>query len=230
MSMWDRIVSLLGAARERTLGALMEAMEERRRQRDAAVFSIALIALSAKMAKADGVVTDDEIAAFRAFFSYPPEEEEKVRTVFSLAMEDVAGFGSYARQVGKLYRDDLPVLEDVLDCLFSVAMADSVIHPGEMQLLREAGDAFGIDKGAWRRLKAAHTGADKDDPFVILGVSHEIDLEGLKSAYRTLVKDNHPDALIARGVPEELVKISEHKMAVVNDAYERAKRALARGA
>ncbi|MEM6650283.1 MAG: TerB family tellurite resistance protein [Pseudomonadota bacterium] len=221
MSLWERILALLSEAQDRTLGAVMEAMEARRKRRDAAVFSIALIALSAKMAKADGVVTDDEIAAFRSFFSYPDEEEAKVRTVFNLAMEDVAGFDAYARQVGRLFRDEPSILEDVLDCLFFIALADGILHEKETDLLRVAGDAFHIDKLKWRRIKAAHFGPDKEDPYVILGVDPEAPDDVVKKIYRDLVKDNHPDALIARGVPAELVRISENRMAVINTAYEK---------
>jgi len=221
MTLWERIVALINDARERTLGAVMEALEERKKARDAAVFSIALIALSAKMAKADGVVTDDEVNAFRSFFTYPPEEESKVRTVFNLAMEDVAGFDSYAKQVGRLFAGECTVLEDVLDCLFYIALADGVMHPNEMDLLRVAADKFGLGRNTWRRLKAAHMGADKEDPYVILGVEPGAAFGEVRREYLRLVKANHPDALIARGVPADLVKISEHRMATINDAFER---------
>lgn len=221
MGFWERFLALVEEARARTLGALFEGLAERRRSRDSAVFSIALIALSAKMAKADGVVTDDEIAAFRSFFTYPPAEEDKVRTVFSLAMEDVAGFHAYARQVGLLYRDDEAVLEDVLDCLFFIALADGVAHPREMDLLRDAADAFGISQSSWRRVQAAHLGLDHDDPYVILGVETDAPPEEIRKEYLALVKSNHPDALVARGVPADLIKIAEHRMATINDAYEK---------
>lgn len=221
MTLWERIVALIAEAREHTLGAVMEHISERRRARDAAVFSIALIALSAKMAKADGVVTDDEVAAFRTFFSYPAEEEQKVQNVFALAMEDVAGFESYAGQVGRLFEGDGPILEDVMDCLFFVALADGILHPNEMELLRIAANRFAIDKSAWRRLSAAHLGSDHDDPYLILGADHDMGDVDIKRVYVQLVKEHHPDALIARGVPPDLVKISEHRMAIINDAYER---------
>lgn len=220
MTLWERIIALLDDARQNTLGAVLEGLSQRRRQHDAAIFSIALIALSAKMAKADGVVTDDEIAAFRTFFTFPPEEESKVRTIFALATEDVAGFGSYAKQVGRLYRDEATVLEDVLDCLFFIAAADGVLHPREVDLLRSAADSFSIDEAAWRRIKASHLGADRDDPYIVLGVPHDATDAEVRKTYRSLVKENHPDALIARGIPPELVKIAEHRMAVLNDAYD----------
>ena len=224
MTLWERIRAILADARERTLGAVMEAMERRRKSRDAAVFSIALIALSAKMAKADGIVTDDEVDAFATFFSYPAEEAGKVQMLWTLAQQDTAGFEAYARQVGRLFADEPSVLEDVLDCLYFVALADGVAHPEEERLLAEARAAFGLDAAAWRRVRASHVGMEKDDPRAILGVAPDADAPAIKAAYRKLARDNHPDALIARGVPEDLLSISEHRMAAINDAYERAMR------
>jgi DnaJ like chaperone protein len=222
MTLWERISALLAAARDNTLGAVMDALEERQKIRDAAVFSIALIALSAKMAKADGVVTDDEIEAFGTFFTYPPEEADKVRMVYNLAQEDVSGFDMYARQVGKLFKDEPVILEDVLDCLFYIALADGVMHPNELQLLEQAAEAFSISPLVWRRVQASHLGLEKEDPYAILGLSPDISDDELKSAYRTLARENHPDTLIARGVPETLLKIAEGRMAAINEAYEKA--------
>ncbi len=221
MTLWERIQALLEAAREQTLGAVMEAMRQRKLRRDAAAFSIALIALSAKMAKADGVVTDDEIQAFGDFFTYPPEEASKVRMIYQLAQEDVSGFDLYARQVGDLFRDEPIILEDVLDCLFHIALADGILHPKELELLRDACAAFELTPTIWRRVKAAHTGLDNDDPYAVLDVPHEISDADLKKVYRNLVKENHPDTIIARGVPENLIKITERRMAAINEAYER---------
>lgn len=223
MSLWDRIRAILAEASERTLGGVMEAVERRRKARDAAVFSIALIALSAKMAKADGAVTDDEVAAFSTFFAYPQEEADKVRMLWDLAQQDTAGFGAYAGQIGRLFEGEPGVLEDVLDCLFYVALADGVAHPEEMRLLEVATERFGLSSAAWRRVRAAHVGAEKDDPYLILGVEPGADEAAIKAAYRRLARDNHPDALIARGVPEDLVSIAEHRMAAINAAYERTK-------
>lgn len=220
MTIWERIKAILSAAHENTLGAVMKEMDKRRREKDAAVFSIALIALSAKMAKADGVVTDDEISVFGSFFAYPPEEAERVNMLFRLAMEDVAGFDMYARQVGKLFSQQETILEDVLDCLFFIALADGVAHPKEMELLRVAADEFGLSEMAWRRVKAAHLGHEKEDPYAILGVMPETPDRDIRQAYLKLVRENHPDALVARGIPAELVKIAEHRMAVINKAYE----------
>jgi DnaJ like chaperone protein len=190
-------------------------------RRDEAAFSIALIALSAKIARADGFVTDNEVAAFRKFFAFPPSEESKVRMVFDLAKQDVAGFDHYVRQVAKIFDDDPIVLEDVIDCLLYIALADGQAHPREIAMLESAALAFKLKPGAWRRLRAAHLGQDDDDPYLILGVDHDAGAAALRDKYRELMRENHPDALISRGVPPALVRIAENRTATINAAYEK---------
>ncbi len=221
MSIWDRIGALLEGARKLTLGAVLENLAAQKQRRNEAAFSIALIALSAKMAKADGVVTDDEIVAFGDFFQFPESEADKVRMIFHLAQQDVAGFEEYLRKVARIFDDAPAVLEDVLDCLFYVAAADGVAHPRELELLEEAAKIFATPADAWRRLKAAHLGLGDDDPWLILGLEPGAGQTEIKGAYRALVRDHHPDALIARGVPADLVRIAEGRMAAINTAYER---------
>jgi len=203
------------------LGALLERLAEQKQKRNKAAFSIALIALSAKMAKADGVVTDDEISAFRAFFKFSEEDADKVRMVYQLAQQDVAGFDEYLTRITKIFEGAPAVLEDVLDCLFHVAVADGVAHPRELELLERTAEIFAISPPAFHRLKAAHFGLGDDDPYLILGVQPGDTAETIKAAYRVLARDHHPDALVARGVPEDLVKIAEGRMAAINAAYER---------
>jgi len=220
MSLWDRLQEWASEARDRTLGKVLEALAERKARRDAAEFSIALIALSAKMAKADGVVTDEEISAFKDFFEYPAEEASKVRMIFNLAKEDVAGYEHYAEQVRKLFDDEPQVREDVLDSLFHIAMADGVAHPRELAMLEDTARIFRISEAALHRIRAAHMGLAADDPYAVLGVDPDVDDAGLKAAYRALARDHHPDTLAARGVPEGCLKIAEGRMAAINAAYD----------
>lgn len=222
MKLWEQVHSIVEGTRARTLGAVLDALAERKAKRDEAAFSIALIALSAKMAKADGVVTDDEIAAFRAFFAYPDSEADKVRMIFGLAQQDVAGFDAYLRRVARLYDGDCQVLEDVLDCLFHIAGADGVEHPRERQLLEQAAEIFALPPAAFRRLRAVHLGLDADDPFAVLGVAPDAGKDAVKAAYKALARQHHPDALAARGVPASLVRIAEERMAAINAAYAKA--------
>jgi len=221
MSFWDKIGAGIIDARKRTLGTVLERLAEQKQKRNEASFSMVLIALSAKMAKADGVVTDDEIAAFREFFQFPDGEADKVRMIYQLAQQDVAGFDEYLKRIAKIFDDAPAVLEDVLDCLFHVAVADGVAHPRELELLERAADSFSVSPAAFHRLKAAHLGLGEDDPYLLIGIQPGASLADVKAAYRVLVRDHHPDALMARGVPSDLVKIAEGRMAAINAAYER---------
>jgi DnaJ like chaperone protein len=183
-------------------------------------FTIAMIALGAKMAKADGVATGDEEEAFRQYFRVPPSEEANVRRIFRLARQDTAGFEAYARQIANIYRGQPAVLEDILDGLFEIAKADGVLHPGELAFLERVTDIFGFAPNEFRRIRASHF-PDRENPYLILGVAHDANDDEIKRTYRLLVRENHPDSLMARGVPEEFVKLANDKLAAINTAYEK---------
>jgi DnaJ like chaperone protein len=185
------------------------------------VFTIAIIALGAKMAKADGVVTSDEIEAFGRIFRVPPSEEANVRRVFDLARQDTAGYEAYAGQIARLFRDNPAVLEDILDGLFEIAKADGILHPAELHFLERVSDIFGFAPDEFRRIRASHVGPDEADPYTILGVDRRASEDEVKRTYRLLVRENHPDSLIARGVPEEFVRLANDKLAAINGAYDR---------
>ncbi|MEJ0028692.1 MAG: TerB family tellurite resistance protein [Rhizomicrobium sp.] len=185
------------------------------------VFTIAMIALAAKMAKADGTVTDDEVEAFHRLFRVAPSEQASVDRVFRLAQQDTAGFEAYAGQIAKMLAGNPALLEDILDGLFEIAKADGVFHPGEAAFLERVADIFGFTPNAYRRLRASHIGTDKGDPYVILGVDFEAGDDEIKATYRMLVRENHPDKLIARGVPEQFIRVATDKLAAINGAYDR---------
>ena len=183
-------------------------------------FTIAFISLSAKMAKADGLVTDDEVEAFREVFDVKPSEFRNVERVFNFARQDVAGFDAYARQVAGLFKSNPGILEDVLDGLFHIAKADGVFHENELLYLQSVAEIFGFSDGEFARIKASHLGPDEADPYLILGIDPSISDDGLRRAYRRLVQENHPDRLIARGVPEDFIELANQKLAAINAAYD----------
>lgn len=220
MKFSSRLTDALDIARKKTLGAALEALTAAKARRDEETFSIALIALSAKIAKADGAATDVEFAAFRKFFDFPDAEATKVRMIYDLAKQDVAGFSHYVGQISKLFDDDRAILEDVVDCLLYIASADGVVHPQELALIEAASETFGLQPSCWRRLKAAHLGLEKDDPYAVLGLDPGATPAEAQARYRALMRENHPDTLMARGVPAALVKIADGRAAAINAAYE----------
>jgi DnaJ like chaperone protein len=186
-------------------------------------FTIAIIALAGKMARADGVVTEEEFEVFQRVFGVPPDEEANVRRIFNLARQDIAGFEHYAGQIARLFMGNPAMLEDILDGLFEIAKADGVLHPGEARFLERVGEIFGFAPNEFRRIRASHFAPELTDPYVILGVSYAADEDELKQTYRRLVRENHPDSLMARGVPAEFIKLANDKLAAINNAFEKIK-------
>ena len=187
-------------------------------------FTIACIALGAKMAKADGVVTREEIEAFKQVFRVPPEESRNVARVFDIAKQDVRGFEPYARQVGRMFRDNPAVLEELMGALFHIAAADGVYHPREKEYLAKVAENLGFSTTDFSRIEASHMGPDKADPYVILGIPHAASNAEAKAAWRKLVHETHPDRLVADGMPEELISQANERLAAINTAWEKVRK------
>lgn len=219
MSIWTRIADALAA-----LAAgepLREVFDRLRTPPERSVaFTIAVIALGAKMAKADGLVTRDEVSAFREVFSIPPEDEANAARVFNLARQDVAGYEVYARKIKGMFGDQCDVLIDLLEGLFHIAVADGSYNALEDDFLRRVAEIFDITHPKFRAVKARFVEWADHDPWEILGVSHDAPLDEVRAAWRTLVRESHPDRMIARGVPEEAVKMAEKRLVIINDAWD----------
>jgi DnaJ like chaperone protein len=184
-------------------------------------FTIAVIALGAKLAKADGRVTRDEVAAFREVFKVPPDEVRNVARVFDLAKKSPAGYRSYARQVAGMFADNPAVLEELLDCLFHIARADGRLSDEEDAYIADVAAIFGFSESDYARIRAENVGPDAADPYQVLGVAHDAGDDEVRRAWRALVRENHPDRLIAQGMPEEFVSIANDKLAAINAAWDR---------
>ena len=241
MSIWGKIVGgAAGFAMGGPLGALIGAVaghavdkmtenatappDETPDNTKKIAFTIGVIVLGAKMAKADGVVTQDEIAAFKRVFQIPSEEADNVARVFNMARKDARGFEPYARQIAGMFRDRRAVLEELLECLFQIAKADGSLHPNELAYLREVAGIFGFSDSEFEAIRAAEIGPDRADPYNILGVDRQADNDAIRAAYRRLTRENHPDRLIAQGMPQEFVDVANNRMAAINTAYDRIKK------
>jgi DnaJ like chaperone protein len=183
-------------------------------------FAVGVIVLGAKMAKADGSVTRDEIKAFKEAFNVSPAEMKQAARVFNLAKQDMTGYEVCAEQLVTLFKGNRKLLEDVLEGLFHIAKADDEVRPQEEQFLGQVAKLFGFTDTEFSYIKARHVVAAKRKPYDVLGIKPSISDEELKNHYRMLVADNQPDELIARGVPEEFVTIAIEKIATITAAYE----------
>ena len=220
MSIWTRIAEVVSSIGD-SVGNFLQSLTSREPTPPemSVAFTIGMIALGAKMAKADGVVTQDEIAAFKQVFHVPDNELSSVARVFNLAKQDVAGYESYARQIARLFGARHEALEDVLDGLFHIAKADKAYHPNENGFLASVAEIFGFSTADFARIRARHV-AVKDDPYLILGLERDASAEDIRQRYRALVREYHPDRHIAAGVPEEMIGIATERLQTVNAAYD----------
>ncbi|WP_417452124.1 TerB family tellurite resistance protein [Kordiimonas sp.] len=233
MSIWGKIIGgtaglaiggPIGALIGLAAGAAVDAgVEANQRPSDATrhvTFTIGVIALAAKMAKADGRVTREEVEAFKQVFRVPPEEMHNVGRVFDMARQHTAGFDAYARQIADLIGSNRAVLNDLLEALFFIAQADGEVHPNELNYIRAVAQIFGYSKDEIAELVHRHVGADPSCPYGVLGVKPSVSDAELKSHYRKLVRETHPDRLIAEGVPNDFIAVATRRVAEINVAYD----------
>lgn len=219
MSIWSRIAEAVSAlAQGEPLAHVFDKL--RSRPERSVAFTIAVIALGAKMAKADGQVTRDEVTAFREVFHIPRNEEAAAARVFNLARQDVAGFEEYAYKVRAMFGPDHISLRDLIEGLFHIAMADGTYHPGEDLFLRRVADIFELDAREFRSLQARFVAGVLPDPYEVLGATPDMPLPEIRALWRDLVRETHPDRMLARGLPEEAMRLAETRLIAINRAWE----------
>jgi len=223
MSIWTELGDFLSGIVVEAFSSVVEAVRtvfegdpETRRQ---VGFSVAMIALSAKMAKADGIVTQDEASAFQEIFDIPEDEFNHVSKLYNLAKQDVAGYHAYARKVVKLFPEDPAILEDVMNGLFHIAKADGLYHENEILFMDDIAGIFGIKDRHYESIRLRHMEPEDGNPYVMLDADSRWDDDHLKSHYRKLINENHPDRFIARGLPPEFVSIANARLSQINKAW-----------
>jgi DnaJ like chaperone protein len=242
MSIWGKVIggvagfamggpfgALMGAAAGHAMDRMRETGPRDDQQLDPndmearqVAFTMAVIVLGAKLAKVDGKVTTDEVAAFKRVFSVPAGEATDVGKLFNEAKQDARGFEPYARQIAQVFSNDRVMLEDLMGALFHIAKADGKYHPAERDYLAKVAIIFGLGRQDFERLEDTYIkGEDADDPYEILGVSKDASDDDIKSTYRKLIRENHPDTMMAKGLPQEFIDLANEKMATINAAYDR---------
>ncbi|MEM1352666.1 MAG: molecular chaperone DjiA [Pseudomonadota bacterium] len=218
MSIWSRISEAVAALRA---GESLATVFDRLRSppERSVAFTIAVIALGAKMAKADGQVTRDEVTAFREVFHIAAQDEAGAAKVFNLARQDAAGFEEYAARIAGMFRTQPDTLRDLMEGLFHIALADGFYHPNENAFLEEVRRIFGVPDAEFKALRMRFAPDTPPDPYTVLGVTPDIPVDEIRLVYRKLVRENHPDAMIARGVPEEAMLLAQKRMADINEAW-----------
>ena len=182
-------------------------------------FTIGVIVLSAKMAKADGKVTEDEIRAFKEKINVPDSEIKNVAKLWDQAKKTTDGFQIYARQIANLLEKNSSVLEELLKLLIIIALADGKITIPEIKYLEKVGNIFGFSKEDFERIYSSKSGVSAD-PYKILGVSRDASVDEIKKKWKQLAINHHPDRLISQGIPEDLIHKSTSRLKEINNAWD----------
>ena len=237
MSIWGKVIGgAAGFAIGGPLGALLgtlaghaidKQLPSNNSKHDAyrsIVFTAGVIALSAKMAKADGKVTKEEIITFRKLVRVPKENVRQVGKLWELAKKTTDGYDLYAKQISSLFKKEQAILERILDLLFEIAKSDGVIQESELEYLKNVSEIFNFSDQTFMRLLALHK--PDNNPYEILGVSSSDDTKTVKKAWKKMIKENHPDKLIGEGMPKEFIESANQKLSLINAAYEEIKKIL----
>ena len=184
------------------------------------VFAVALIILTAKLAKADGHVSREELIAIKDKLKIPEHEIDQVGKIFNKAKEDSLGYEPYAQQIAQIYRNNTVVLDEIINTLFYIAEADSNVSNSELTMIRNIAKIFGLSESQFEGIKESRKGSDKLNPYIVLGCSSNDDFATIRKKYLKLSKEHHPDVLMNKGVPQEVIEESKKKMRAINSAFD----------
>jgi len=234
MSIWGSLIGgMLGFSFGGPIGALIGSMiggrlSSSRRHgfqqgfaQQQQIFAISLIILTAKLAKVDGHVSKEELVAIKEKLKIPEHEVDQVRKIFNKAKEDSLGYEPYAQQISQIYRKNPAVLDEVINILFYIAEADGKVSDSEVNYIKNISAIFGLNTNQFEGIREARLGSHKQNPYIILGCNPNDNLPTIRKKYLQLSKEHHPDVLISKGLPKELIEESEKKLAAINSAYDK---------
>ena len=188
------------------------------------IFALSLIVLSAKLSKADGQVSKEELIAVKDKLKIPDNELDQVGKIFNKAKEESAGYESYAQQIAQIYKEKINVLEEVINILFYIAESDGNISESELKMIEHIAQIFGLTEIQFNSIRESRKSSDKLNPYIVLESNPDDTIEIIRKRYLKLSKEHHPDLLISKGVPQEVIEESKAKMRTINSAWDQVKK------
>ena len=237
MSIWGSLIGgmigfSLGGPFGMLLGSLLGGKISRARAttgfssaaRGQQIFALSLIVLSAKLSKADGQVSKEELIAVKDKLKIPDNELDQVGKIFNQAKKESTGYEPYAKQIAQFYSGNINVLEEVINILFYIAESDGQVSSTELEMIENISKIFGLSSAQYFSIKESRKGSDKLNPYVVLECKPEDDLQTIRKKYLNLSKQHHPDLLISKGVPQEVIEESKNKMRAINSAWDQVQK------
>ena len=188
------------------------------------IFALSLIVLSAKLSKADGQVSKEELIAVKDKLRIPANELDQVGKIFNKAKEESTGYEQYARQIAQIYKGNINVLEEVINILFYIAEADGNVSETELKMIEHIAQIFGLTETQFDSIKESRKSSDKLNPYIVLESKPDEEIEIIRKRYLKLSKEHHPDLLMSKGVPQEVIDESKAKMRVINSAWDQVQK------
>ena len=183
------------------------------------IFALSLIVLSAKLSKADGQVSREELIAVKDKLKIPDSELDQVGKIFNKAKEESTGYEPYARQIAEVYKGNLNIMEEVINTLFYIAESDGNVSDKELEMIEDIARIFGLNDIQINGIKESRKSSDKLNPYIVLESKPDDSLDTIRKRYLKLIKEHHPDLLMSKGVPQEVLDESKAKMRAVNSAW-----------
>ena len=231
MSIWGSLVGgmigfSLGGPFGMLLGSLIGGKVSRSRRsfksfaQPQQIFALALIVLSAKLSKADGQVSKEELVAVKDKLKIPEHELDQVGKIFNKAKEESTGYEQYAQQISEIYKGNINVLEEVINILFYIAEADGNVSDQEYKMIQRVSQIFGLNDMQFNGIVEGRKSSDKLNPYVVLDSKPDDNFGEIRKKYLKLSKEHHPDLLLSKGVPTEVIEESKNKMRAINSAWD----------
>ena len=184
------------------------------------IFALSLIVLSAKLSKVDGQVSKEELIAVKNKLRIPENEIDQVGKIFNKAKEESTGYEPYAQQIAQIYKGNLNVLEEVINILFYIAEADGNVSQSELRMIKKIAQIFGLNEIQFNSIIESRKSSDKLNPYIVLESNPDDSIENIRKKYLKLSKEHHPDLLMSKGVPQEVIDESKAKMRAINSAWD----------
>ena len=188
------------------------------------IFALSLIVLSAKLSKADGLVSKEELIAVKDKLRIPENELDQVGKIFNKAKKESTGYEQYAQQIAQIYKGNLNVLEEVINILFYIAEADGNVSESEHKMIEHIAQIFGLTEIQFKSIKESRKSSDKLNPYIVLESKPDDTIEIIRKRYLKLSKEHHPDLLMSKGVPKEVIDESKNKMRTINSAWDQVQK------
>ena len=188
------------------------------------IFALSLIVLSAKLSKADGQVSKEELIAVKDKLKIPENELDQVGIIFNKAKEESTGYEPYAKQIAQIYRGNINVLEEVINILFYIAEADGNVSDSEFKMIEHIAQIFRLTEIQFKSIKESRKSSDKLNPYIVLESNPDDTIEIIRKRYLKLSKEHHPDLLMSKGVPQEVIDESKTKMRAINSAWDKVQK------